>query len=231
MSIKQKLLKLAGKDNFELDSQIDTSYVIKLCIKYGFMMLRGKIISLGHKNISSSVFVGKHVKISEKSMVSIGYKTKIHDGVVIDSLSKEGVRIGDQCVIGERSIIQCTGGLANLGKGIEIGNRTTFSNDCFFGCAGGVEIGNDVVAGQYVRFHSENHKYNNLDTLIKDQGVFHKGIKIGNNCWIGSGVVFLDGARLGDGCVVGANAVVTSIFPNNSVIAGIPAKLLKIRGN
>ena len=229
MSLKQKLLRIAGKENFELDSNISTKYVLRLCVKYGFMMIRGKIVSFGCNQISSSVFIGKNVKITEKNMLSIGDKTKIHDGVVLDSLSTDGLNIGEQCVIGERSIIQCTGGLSNIGKGIKIGDRTTFNNDCFFGCAGGIEIGNDVVAGQYVRFHAENHNYDDMDLLIKYQGVTHRGIKIGNNCWIGSGAVFLDGAELGDGCVVAANAVVTKKFPTNSVIGGVPARIIKNR--
>lgn len=229
MSLKQKLLRIAGKENFELDSNISTKYVLRLCVKYGFMMIRGKIVSFGCNQISSSVFIGKNVKITEKNMLSIGDKTKIHDGVVLDSLSTDGLNIGEQCVIGERSIIQCTGGLSNIGKGIKIGDRTTFNNDCFFGCAGGIEIGNDVVAGQYVRFHAENHNYDDMDLLIKYQGVTHRGIKIGNNCWIGSGAVFLDGSELGDGCVVAANAVVAKKFPDNVVIAGVPAQVIKER--
>ena len=223
MSLKQKLLRIAGKENFELDSNISTKYVLILCVKYGFMMIRGKIVSFGCNQISSSVFIGKNVKITEKNMLSIGDKTKIHDGVVLDSLSTDGLNIGEQCVIGERSIIQCTGGLSNIGKGIKIGDRTTFNNDCFFGCAGGIEIGNDVVAGQYVRFHAENHNYDDMDLLIKYQGVTHRGIKIGNNCWIGSGAVFLDGSELGDGCVVAKK------FPDNVVIAGVPAQVIKER--
>lgn len=231
MYLKQKLLKIAGKDNFELDTSISTKYVLRLCFKYGFMMLRGKIVSFGCRHVSSSVFIGKDVKISEKNMLFIGDKTKIHDGVVLDSLSTGGLNIGKQCVIGERSIIQCTGGLSNIGKGIKIGDRTTFNNDCFFGCAGRIEIGDDVVAGQYVRFHAENHNYDDTNSLIKDQGVTHKGIRIGNNCWIGSGAVFLDGAEIGDGCVVAANAVVTKKFPNNVIIAGVPAKIIRNRGS
>lgn len=100
-----------------------------------------------------------------------------------------------------------------------------------FGAAGGIEVGDDVVAGQFIRFHSENHNYSDLTKLIREQGVSHKGIKIGDNCWIGAGAVFLDGAELGDGCVVGANAVVTKKFPDNVVVAGIPAKVIKKRGN
>lgn len=57
----------------------------------------------------------------------------------------------------------------------------------------------------------------------------YKGIKIGNNCWIGAGAVFLDGAELGSGCVVGANAVITKKFPSDVVIAGIPAKVISYR--
>ena len=98
-----------------------------------------------------------------------------------------------------------------------------------FGAAGGIEVGDDVVAGQFIRFHSENHNFNDLSKLIRDQGVSHKGIKIGNNCWIGAGAVFLDGAELGDGCVVGANAVITKKFPDNVVVVGIPAKVISHR--
>ena len=80
-----------------------------------------------------------------------------------------------------------------------------------------------------MRFHAENHNYADKNKLIKEQGVTHKGIKIGNNCWIGSGAVFLDGVEIGDGCVVAANAVVTKKFASNSIIGGVPAKLIKER--
>lgn len=194
------------------------------------MILRGRFFSLGRKQISHNVFIGKNVNVLEKRYLVIGEKSRLQDGVYIDALSKNGVQIGNYVVIGRNTRIECTGGLESIGKGVRIGNRTTFGNDCIFGAAGGIEIGDDVVAGQYVRFHSENHNYDDDNRLIKEQGVTHKGIKIGNNCWIGAGAVFLDGAELGDGCVVGANAVVTKRFPSNVVIAGIPAKTIKDRG-
>lgn len=98
-----------------------------------------------------------------------------------------------------------------------------------FGCAGGVKIGNDIIAGQNIRFHSENHNYLDKNKLIKEQGVSHKGITVGNNCWIGAGVVFLDGVKVEDGCVIAANAVLTGNYPKNSIIGGIPAKVIKER--
>lgn len=229
MGVKNVLMKIAGKGDFELDNSIPFSYIIRLCVKYGTMAIRGKLLAIGHKGISNSIFVGKRTKMYCKRLIDIGLKTKIHNNVKIDALSQNGVVIGKHCVIGERTRIECTGSLKNLGKGVVIGDRTTFGSDCYFGAAGGIEIGNDVVAGQYIRFHSENHNYDNLNILIREQGVNHKGIKVGNNCWIGAGVVFLDGAELGDGCVVAANAVVAGKIPSNVVVGGIPAKLLKNR--
>ena len=230
MSLIIRLLKIAGKENFQLDSDISVSYMWMLIRKYGWMMIRGRRLALGRRHIANDIFAGRHVKILEKKKLSAGSKTTLHDFVYIDALSREGVILGEKVVLGRGTRIECSGSLSRVGKGIQIGNRTTFGNDCFFGAAGGITIGEDVIGGQYIRFHSENHNYSNLDVPIREQGVTRQGIKVGNNCWIGSGAVFLDGAELGDGCVVAANAVVTGTFPANTVIGGIPARELKKRG-
>lgn len=230
MSFTNRLLRVVGKDGFELDSRIDTRYIISLCMKYGLMLLRGRFFSINRASISNSVFIGKKVRVLEKRNLSIGSKTKIHDQVYIDALSKKGVIIGNNVVIGRNTRIECTGSLKSIGKGLVIGDRTTFGSDCYFGAAGGIVIGEDVVAGQYIRFHSENHNFADTKRLIREQGVTNKGIQVGDNCWIGAGAVFLDGAELGNGCVVAANSVVTKKFPDNSVVGGVPAKIIKERG-
>lgn len=230
MGIKSLLLKVAGKDNFEIDEQIGITYLLRICWKYGWMMVRGKLISVTGKHIASDIFIGRRVKLIERRKLTIGSKTKIHDNVKIDALSTDGVILGNNIVIGNGTVIECTGSLSSIGKGLKVGDRTTFGKGCFFGAAGGIEIGEDVVAGQFIRFHSENHRCDDLNLLIKEQGVTHKGIKIGNNCWIGAGSVFLDGAELGDGCVVAANAVVSKKVPDNFIIGGVPAKMIRVRG-
>ena len=92
-----------------------------------------------------------------------------------------------------------------------------------------IEIGRDVIMGQNVRFHSENHNFDDIEVPIRFQGVTNKGIKIGNNCWIGSGVVFLDGINVGDGCVIGANTLVNKDIPDNVIAVGNPARIIKYR--
>ena len=229
MKLINIFMKIAGKKDFYIDEKVSKIYIIRLCVEYGLMLIRGCGFSLFYKNISSKVFIGNKVKLYEKRNMTIGKNVKIRNNVKIDALSTDGVVLGDNVVLGKASIIECTGSIRNLGKGIRIGEGSTFGNDCFFGAAGGISIGTNVIAGQYIRFHSENHNYSDLNKLIKDQGVSHKGIKVGNNCWIGSGAVFLDGAEIGDGCVVAANSVVTKQFPSNSIIGGVPAKIIKMR--
>ncbi|MEY2829960.1 MAG: hypothetical protein RIQ33_1818, partial [Bacteroidota bacterium] len=115
----------------------------------------------------------------------------------------------------------------DLGKFIKIGNNVGMGEFAYLGGAAGLEIGDDCIIGQYLSCHPENHNFENPDELIRLQGTTRKGIKIGKNCWIGSKVTFLDGVEIGDGCVIAAGSVVNKSFPSQSVIGGVPAKLLK----
>lgn len=90
-------------------------------------------------------------------------------------------------------------------------------------------IGNDVIMGQWVSFHPENHNFESLDLPIRLQGVNRQGIVVEDDCWIGAKVTFLDGAHVGKGCVIAAGAVVRGVIPPYSVAAGIPAKVIKSR--
>nr|WP_262896775.1 acyltransferase [Flavobacterium macrobrachii] len=81
--------------------------------------------------------------------------------------------------------------------------------------------------GSYISFHSENHNFSDTTKLIREQGVTSKGIKLGNNIWVGAKVTFLDGCVVGDNSVVAAGAVVNGIYPDNSVIGGVPARVIK----
>jgi len=87
VGIKKKLLKIAGKDDFALDDNISTRYLIGICWKYGWMLIRGHFFAFGRKKISNDIFVGSHVKIREKRKLTIGHKVKLHDGCYIDGLS------------------------------------------------------------------------------------------------------------------------------------------------
>jgi len=212
-----------------IDNGIPISYMIILKMGKLFEFFHGCLIKIGFFKCGSNFKVGIHSRVLQRKKISAGDNVSIGRFCRIDALSREGIVLEDNVSIGDYSILACTGSLRYLGKGIKIGNNSHFGEYCFIGAAGGVKVGSNVIGGQNIRFHAENHLYDNPDQPIYQQGVTHKGIEIGDNCWIGAGAVFLDGAKIGKGCVVAANAVVTKSFGDNLVIGGIPAKKLRDR--
>jgi len=109
---------------------------------------------------------------------------------------------------------------------IRIGNRNYFNRNLMIDACGSVEIGDENMFGPDVYIADSNHTFDGKTAphkLPMDIG----RVKIGNHCWIGAGAIILKNVELGDACVVGAGAVVTKSFPGGSVIAGVPAKLIR----
>lgn len=194
---------------------------------YIFRIIRGKFKQVG-SNIKGVLLCGKAVQMKHRKYVHCDGKLVLGDYVEIDGFSKEGIQIGGNSTIGKYSIMRASSFYTSPGEGIKIGCNFCCGDFSFFGASGGISIGNDVQIGQAVRFHAQNHKYNGTE-LIRLQGVENKRIVIGDNCWIGSGTVILAGVEIASGCVIGANSVVTKSFPENCVIAGNPAKVIKQR--
>lgn len=178
------------------------------------------------------VFVKRTAKIDCANSIKFGQNLRIGSYSYINALSKDGIEIGNNVSFGMYSSVICTGTLFGpLGKGLKIGNNVGMGTHGFWGCAGGIEIGNDTIMGNYVTAHSENHNFDDISKPIREQGVNRKGIKIGNGCWICSKVTILDGTIIGDGVIVAAGSVVKGIIPSNCIVAGVPAKIVKYRGN
>ena len=231
--LKELFIKLVQKflhrPELNFSKEIPMSYYLRIALQRSFMLMRGylKGIFLGKRG--KRLFIGKKTDLSCLKQVYVGNGVSIQEGVVLNALSKEGVHLGDNASIGANTVIKVSGSMFELGKGFWLGKHSSLANDCFVGAAGGVRIGEYVNIGQNVRFHSENHEFSDTTVRICEQGTTHKGIRVGNDCWIGAGAVFLDGATIGNGCVVGANAVVNGTFPDYSVIVGVPAKIIKMR--
>ena len=185
------------------------------------MLLRG-FLKTGNK-----VFIGDKTQIYNSKNIVFGKSVTIEKHCVIDGFSSEKIIFGDCVKIGAFSNLSATSHLSKYGKGLKIGNNSAIGQFTEFGAAGGIEIGNDVIMGSYISFHSENHNFSDNTKLIREQGVTSKGIKIGNNVWVGAKVTFLDGCVVGNNSVVAAGAVVNGVYPDNSIIGGVPAKVLK----
>jgi acetyltransferase-like isoleucine patch superfamily enzyme len=109
---------------------------------------------------------------------------------------------------------------------IRIGDSNYFNRDVMIDACGSVEVGSHNMFGPGVYITDSNH------TMSGDQWVCAAPMQrgrtvIGNGCWIGARAVILKDVKLGDRCLVAAGAVVTKSFPPGSVIAGVPAALLR----
>jgi len=109
----------------------------------------------------------------------------------------------------------------------EIGDRCTLG---VANWAGWVKIGNDVMTGNHVVLLSgaRQHAFDDLSTAIRAQHGFKEQLEIGDDVWIGAQAVIM--ASVSSGNVVGAGSVVTKTFDSGSVIAGNPARLIRMRG-
>lgn len=118
---------------------------------------------------------------------------------------------------------------------IIIGHNVSFSDNCHIGAINSIKIGNNVLFGSNVyvtdHFHGDT-SYSTLNIYPLNRDLYSKGpVAIEDNVWIGDGVCIMPNVTIGNSCIVGANSVVTKSFPSNCVIAGSPAKIIKILNN
>lgn len=218
-------VSLMKGERFELDPQIPLGYLLSFFLNKGWMCICG----MWKLRTMKRVFVHYSSTIKCRSRIYSMQNLSIDRGCYIDALSLKGISFGNNVSIGKYTTIECTGTLKSLGKGLKVGSRVGLGTHGFFGCAGGIEIGDDTIFGNYVSLHSENHNFQDRNIPIRLQGVNRKGIIIGKDCWIGAKVTILDGTVIGDGCIVAAGAVVRGYIPPYSIIGGIPAKVIKSR--
>lgn len=112
------------------------------------------------------------------------------------------------------------------GVRIRIGDHNYFNRNVMIDACGYVEIGDHNMFGPDIYITDSNHRFG-LDITPASQPMSDGIVKIGNRCWIGARAIILKDVVLGDYCVVAAGAVVTKSFPAGSVIAGVPARLLR----
>jgi acetyltransferase-like isoleucine patch superfamily enzyme len=115
------------------------------------------------------------------------------------------------------------------GSSISIGNDVYIGRHVFLVAAQGITIADGCVLSEQVYITDENHGYNPLAGPIMQQALESKGpVVIGPNCLLGYRTAVMPGVTLGEWCIIGANSVVTHSFPSFSMIAGAPARLIKV---
>ena len=148
-----------------------------------------------------------------------GRHSVIHSSVRMDTPPYRKFSLGRKSVIESFSCINNAVGDVIIGDYTRVGLHNTI--------IGPVSIGNHVNLAQGITVTALNHNFSDPDKRIDEQGVSTSPVTIGDDIWIGANAVILPGVSIGDHSVVAAGAVVTKDVPPHSLVAGVPAKIIK----
>lgn len=147
-----------------------------------------------------SMFGEQAIFIGDNTLISEHVTMSVGYMPNVPTLTDSALVIGDRCVVGARSTLTAHGR---------------------------IELGDDVWLGKDVFISDSSHGYQDPTVPVGRQMGEHQSISIGSGSWIGHGAVILPGTTLGRQVVVAAGAVVRGEFPDHSVVAGVPAKVVR----
>jgi len=148
-----------------------------------------------------------------------GRGSKIYGSVRMDTPPYRKFSLGKRSVVESFSCINNAVGDVVIGDYTRIGIHNTI--------IGPVTIGSHVNLAQGITVTALNHNFGNTNERIDLQGVTTKQVVINDDVWIGANAVILPGVTIGRHAVVAAGAVVTTDVPENTVVGGVPAKIIK----
>ena len=143
--------------------------------------------------------------------------------VVLEIGPKGRVELGRWSWIGHGTKIRCHEGR------VSIGAKTVFGQECTISAFQHVSIGRECVIADRVMLIDFDHGVVDVDRPIRQQGIYKRDVVVGHNVWIGYGACILRGVTVGDNAIIGTNAVVTTDVPDNAVVGGVPARLIRMR--
>ena len=112
---------------------------------------------------------------------------------------------------------------------VTVGAKSVLGQECTLSCYQHVSIGRECIIADRTMIIDFDHAFGDVERPIRLQGIEKRDVRIGNNVWIGHGARILHGVTIGDNAVVAAAAVVTRDVASNAVVAGVPARLIKMR--
>ena len=148
-----------------------------------------------------------------------GKHSVIHRSARMDTPPYRKFSLGDYSVIESFACINNAVGDVMIGDHTRIGLHNTI--------IGPVEIGSHVNLAQGITVTALNHNFDDTEKRIDEQGVSTNPVTIEDDVWVGANAVILPGVTIGNHCVVAAGAVVTKDVPPHSLVAGVPAKVIK----
>ena len=173
-----------------------------------------------------NVVFGQNVVLRHPHRIRIGDNVVIDDNCLLDAKgdTNEGIRIGSGVFIGRNTILSCKNG------DIVLQDEASIGFNCEVFSASRVEIGARTLMAAYAYVIGGDHRPDGSDRPVLEQPRSSAGVRIGSGAWLGAGVKILDGADVGEAAIIGAGAVVRSPVPPRAVAVGVPARVVRTRG-
>ncbi|MFI4977117.1 MAG: acyltransferase [Solirubrobacterales bacterium] len=112
---------------------------------------------------------------------------------------------------------------------VSIGAKTVMGQECTISAFQHVSIGRECILADRVMLIDFDHGVVEVDRPIRLQGIYKRDVHVGHNVWVGYGACVLRGVTIGDNSIVGTSSVVTGEVPENAVVAGAPARVIRMR--
>lgn len=189
------------------------------------MICNCKIISL------NSVYrkITKIIKLPYRKIVygSWGLRSNIFKPLFV--LGKSNIFIGNRVLIREMARIEAVSKYMgiNYNPKLIIADDVTIEQGVHITCSNRINIGKQSTISSFVYISDTSHGYEKIGQNILNQELKSSEVEIGEYVFVGTGVKILPGVHIGKNVIIGANAVVTSDVPGYSVVAGVPAKIIK----
>lgn len=168
---------------------------------------------------------------------------RIH--IVYLSIAYPAVQLGENVFVGNCRLLATDGGAIAIGSGASVGvlarveakgGAIDIGRDSFIGqgtiiiCRSRISIGAKALIAEYVTIRDQDHEFE-AGKPAADSGMRIAPIQIGDNVWIGAKATITRGVSIGDNAVIGANSVVTRDVPENAVVCGVPARILRLHSD
>jgi acetyltransferase-like isoleucine patch superfamily enzyme len=112
---------------------------------------------------------------------------------------------------------------------VSIGAKTVMGQECTISAFQHVSIGRECILADRVMLIDFDHGVTEVERPIRLQGIYKRDVDIGHNVWIGYGACILRGVSVGENAIIGTSSVLTRSFPANTVLAGVPARIIRMR--
>jgi acetyltransferase-like isoleucine patch superfamily enzyme len=112
---------------------------------------------------------------------------------------------------------------------VSIGAKTVIGQECTISAFQHVSIGRECIVADRVMLIDFDHGAAEVERPVRLQGIYKRDVRVGHNVWIGYGACILRGVTVGDNAIIGTSSVLTKAMPANAVVAGSPARVIRMR--